>query len=129
MSGYFANIEQLTLANRNFRQVLFTGTQMQLVLMSLKPGEEIGMEVHHENDQFFRFEAGQGKVLIDGHEYSVSDGSVVVIPAGSEHNIINTSVTDSLQMYTIYAPAHHPDGTIHQTKEEAAAAEEAEHHH
>jgi len=128
MTGYSANIEQLTLANTNFRQVLFTGTQMQLVLMSLKPSEEIGLEVHEENDQFFRFEAGQGRVIINSQEYSVTDGSVVVIPAGSQHNIINTSATESLQMYTIYAPAHHPDGTIHHTKAEAEAAEEAERH-
>lgn len=127
MSGYSANIEELTLANRYFRQVLFTGSKMQLVLMSLKPNEEIGLEVHNENDQFFRFEAGQGKVIIGDQEYSVTDGSVVVIPAGTQHNIINTSATESLQMYTIYAPAHHPDGTIHQTKAEAMAAEEAEH--
>lgn len=127
MIGYTANIEQLTLANTHFRQVLFTGSHMQLVLMSLKPSEEIGMEVHEENDQFFRFESGQGKVIIDGQEYSVSDGSVVIIPAGSQHNIINTSTTDSLQMYTIYAPPHHPDGTIHHTKNDALAAEAAEH--
>lgn len=86
------------------------------------------MEVHHDNDQFFRFEKGQGKVVIDDQEFVVADGSVVVIPAGSQHNIINTSTTELLQMYTIYAPAHHPDGTVHRTKADAMTAEEAEHH-
>ena len=94
--------------------------------MALQPSEDIGSEVHPDNDQFFRFEAGEGKVIIDGQEYEVKDGDSVVVPAGAEHNIINTSSTELLKMYTIYSPSHHPDGTIHQTKAEAMAAEEEE---
>lgn len=123
MKGYKNNIEKLTTENKNFRQVLYSGKHSQLVLMSLKPGEEIGMEVHPENDQFFRFEAGQGKVLIDGHEYDVADGDAVVIPSGAEHNVVNVSETEDLKMYTIYSPAHHKDGIIRATKEEALANE------
>lgn len=121
-----SNIEQLTLENANFRKVIFTGEHSQLVLMSLKPNEEIGLETHQNVDQFFRFEQGTGKVIIDGEESNVQDGSAVIIPAGSEHNIINTSDSEELKLYTIYSPANHPDGTIHATKEEAEAAE-AEH--
>ena len=124
MKGYNANIEQLTLENSNFRKVLYTLKGMQLVLMSLKPGEEIGAEVHPENDQFFRFESGKWKVLIDESVYEVEDGSVIIVPKGSNHNVINTSDTEELKMYTIYTPAHHKDGVIHATK---AVAEEAEH--
>ncbi|MBB1543804.1 cupin domain-containing protein [Candidatus Gracilibacteria bacterium] len=124
MKGFNANIEQLTLENNNFRKVLYTLQGMQLVLMSLKPGEEIGAEVHPENDQFFRFESGKGKVLIDESVYEVEDGSVIIVPKGSNHNVINTSDTEELKMYTIYTPAHHKDGVIHATK---AIAEEAEH--
>jgi mannose-6-phosphate isomerase-like protein (cupin superfamily) len=105
MKGFVNNIEQATLANNNFRQVLYTGKHSQLVLMSLKPNEEIGMEVHNDNDQFFRFEKGQGKVIIDGNEYQVSDGSAVVVPAGAQHNIINVSTDQDLKLYTIYSPA------------------------
>ncbi|MDD2537191.1 MAG: cupin domain-containing protein [Candidatus Absconditabacteria bacterium] len=123
MKGFFANIEQDTLENQNFRKVEYTGKQMQLVTMSLLPKEEIGTEIHHENDQFFRFEAGEGKVLVDGTEYLVSDGSAVIIPAGAEHNVINTSSTEPLKMYTLYAPSHHKNGVIHATK---AIAEQAE---
>jgi len=123
MKGYFGNIEQDTLANNFFRRVVFTGPKSQLVLMSLLPSEEIGTEIHPDNDQFFRFEKGVGKVIIDGAEYDVTDGNAVVIPAGAEHNIINTSTIEPLKMYTIYSPAHHPDGTIHKTKAEALAAE------
>ncbi len=123
-NGYHANIESLTIENENFRKVLYTGEHMQLVLMSLEPGEEIGLETHEENDQFFRFEAGQGKVLIDGNEYEVMDGDVIIVPAGSEHNVINMSEDEDLKMYTIYSPAHHMDGTIHQTKDEALADNE-----
>ena len=126
MAGYSVALEEKTIANSSFRQVLFTGTHMQLVAMSLKPGEDIGMEVHTV-DQFFRFEKGQGKVIIDGQETSVSDGSAVIVPAGSQHNIVNTSSSDDLKLYTIYAPPQHPDGTVHQTKAEAMAAEEEEH--
>ena len=91
--------------------------------MSLKPNEEIGMEVHSDNDQFFRFEQGQGKCIIDGNEYDLSDGTAIVVPAGAEHNIINTSDSEELKMYTIYSPAHHKDGIVRATKEEAEANE------
>jgi hypothetical protein len=123
MKGYNANIEQLTLENNNFRKVLYTTNGLQLVLMTLKPGEEIGAEIHPENDQFFRFESGKGKVMIDENFYEVEDGSVVIIPKGANHNVINTSDTEALKMYTIYTPAHHKDGVIHETK---AIAEQAE---
>jgi mannose-6-phosphate isomerase-like protein (cupin superfamily) len=121
MKGFNANIEKETLENANFRKVLYTGKHSQLVLMSLKPGEEIGMEVHNENDQFFRFEKGVGKVIIDGNEYEVTDGSVIVVPTGAEHNVINVSDTEELKLYTIYSPAHHKDGVIRLTKAEAMA--------
>lgn len=120
MHGYKNNIESLTEANNNFRQVLYTAKHSQLVLMSLSPKEDIGMEVHKESDQFFRFEQGQGKVEIDGNEYVVAAGDAVIVPAGAEHNIINTSETEPLQMYTLYSPPHHRDGVIHVTKEDAA---------
>ncbi len=122
MKGYYGNIEELTLANNNFRQVLYTAKHCQLVLMALPVGGEIGAEVHEENDQFFRFEAGQGKVLIDGNEYLVSDGSAIIVPAGAEHNVINTGDTP-LKLYTIYSPAHHKDGIVRATREEAEANE------
>lgn len=119
MKGYTTNIEKGTLENNNFRKVLYTGKHSQLVLMSLAPKEEIGMEVHEENDQFFRFEKGQGKCIIDGNEYDLGDGVAIVVPAGAQHNIINTSDTEELKLYTIYSPAHHKDGIIRTTKEEA----------
>lgn len=125
MPGYSINVEEATLANDLFRKVLFTGSHSQLVLMTLQPNEEIGSEVHLDNDQFFRFESGEGKVIIDGKEYAVSDGFAVVVVAGSEHNVINTSSTKPLKLYTIYSPAHHPDGTVHATKAIAMAAERA----
>lgn len=121
MKGFNTNIEKDTLANDNFRKVLYTAKHSQLVLMSLKPNEEIGMEVHPDNDQFFRFEKGAGKAIIDGNEYELSDGSVIIVPAGAEHNIINTSDSDDLKLYTIYSPAHHKDGIVRKTKEEAEA--------
>jgi len=121
MKGYVVNIEKETLANENFRKVLYTANHSQLVLMSLQPKEEIGMEVHPDNDQFFRFEKGQGKCIIDGNEYELSDGVAVVVPAGAEHNIINTSEQDELKLYTIYSPAHHQDGVVRATKKEAEA--------
>lgn len=124
MKGYKNNIEGLILANENFRQVLYTGKHSQLVAMSLKPNEEIGTEIHAENDQFFRFEAGEGKVLIDGNEYIVADGDAVVVPAGSVHNVINTSSEVALKLYTIYSPPHHEDGTVHATKEDALGDDE-----
>jgi mannose-6-phosphate isomerase-like protein (cupin superfamily) len=123
MKGFFTNIEKETLENENFRKVLYTAKHSQLVLMSLRPNEEIGMEVHPDNDQFFRFEKGEGKVIIDGNEYLVSDGSAIVVPAGAEHNVINTSSTEPLKLYTIYSPAHHKDGIVRVTKEEAEANE------
>lgn len=119
MKGYRLNIEDATIDNQNFRRVLYTGKQTQLVLMSLAPQEEIGLETHTENDQFFRFEAGSGKCIIDDTEYIVSDGIAVVVPAGAQHNIINTSSTERLQFYTLYSPPHHQDGLQHQTKVEA----------
>lgn len=121
MKGFNANIEKETLANENFRKVLYTGHHSQLVLMSLKPGEEIGMEVHEDNDQFFRFEAGEGKVFIDGNEYVVGDGLAIIVPSGAEHNVVNTSATEDLKLYTIYSPAHHQDGVVRATKAEAEA--------
>lgn len=121
MKGFFGNIEQMTLENNNFRKVLYTGKHSQLVLMSLKPKEEIGMEVHEDNDQFFRFEKGTGKCIIDGNEYELIDGVAIVVPAGAQHNIINTSETDDLDLYTIYSPAHHKDGIVRATREEAEA--------
>ncbi len=124
MKGYNTNIEKDTRENTNFRKVLYTAAHSQLVLMSLKPLEEIGLETHPDNDQFFRFEAGQGKVSIDGNEYAVSDGAAVIIPAGAVHNVINSSETEDLKMYTIYSPAHHKDGTIHATKADAVHDDE-----
>jgi mannose-6-phosphate isomerase-like protein (cupin superfamily) len=123
MKGFSTNIEEATLENTNFRKVLYTSKHSQLVLMSLKPGEDIGMEVHEENDQFFRFEKGQGKCIIDGNEYDVGDGVAVVVPTGAKHNIINTSKTDYLKLYTIYSPPHHKNGIMRATKEEAEANE------
>ena len=121
MKGFNGNIEELTLQNDNFRKVLYTHTHSQLVLMSLQPNEDIGLEVHEDNDQFFRFESGQGRVVIDGNECEVADGSAIVVPSGSEHNVINTSAGEALKMYTIYSPAHHKDGVVRATKAEAEA--------
>lgn len=123
MKGHVNNIEKDTLENNNFRQVLYTAKHSQLVLMSLKPREEIGMEVHPDNDQFFRFEKGSAKVIIDGNEYEISDGFAVVVPAGAQHNVVNTSDNEELKLYTIYSPAHHKDGIIRNTKAEAEANE------
>ena len=127
MTGFVDNIEEKTLANPYFRQVLFTGTYCQLVVMNLKPNEEIGMEVHPQVDQFFRFESGEGKAIINGEEHPVGEGTAVIVPAGAEHNIINTSGEKELKLYTLYSPPNHPAGTIHQTKAEAMAAEAAHH--
>ena len=117
--GYKDNIEKLTIENNDFRHVLYTGEHCQLVLMSLLPNEEIGMEVHPDNDQFFRFEKGPGKVVINETEYEVKDGDAVVIPCGSNHNVI--AGVDGLKLYTIYSPAHHQDGVVRATKAEAEA--------
>lgn len=119
--GYKGNIEELTIQNDNFREVLYTGEHCQLVLMSLLPGEEIGMEVHPDNDQFFRFEKGNGKVIINEIEYEVKDGDAVIVPCGSNHNVI--AGIDGLKMYTIYSPAHHKDGIKRMTKNEAESNE------
>ncbi len=122
-NGYKADIEKLTKENTNFRKVLYTGEQSQLVLMSLLPGEDIGSEVHPDNDQFFRFDEGTGKAVINGTEYEVSDGDAVVVPKGAEHNVINTG-EGSLKFYTIYMPPHHKDGIVRNTKADATANEE-----
>lgn len=123
MTGYHTDIETETLNNTNFRKVLFTGTHSQLVLMNLLPSEDIGMEVHANVDQFFRFEAGEGKAILNGEEIVFKANDVVIVPAGTNHNIINTSATEPLKLYTIYSPANHPDGTVHATKAEAMADE------
>lgn len=125
MSGFSTNLEKATLENNYFRKVIFTAPHSQLVLMCLQTSEDIGMETHDENDQFFRVEKGQGKAVIGGEEFDLEDGSCVVIPAGTEHNIINVSDTEQLKLYTIYSPAHHPDGRLNVTKAEAIAEEEA----
>lgn len=127
MNSYVGDIENLTEENSNFRQVLFTGKYCQLVVMNLKPGEDIGMEVHPDVDQFFRFEAGEGKVIINGEESMVKDGTAVIVPAGAEHNVINSSDSKELKLYTIYSPPNHPDGTVHVDHAEAMEAEKAEH--
>jgi mannose-6-phosphate isomerase-like protein (cupin superfamily) len=115
MAGYVINIEKATMQNDNFRKVLNTAKHSQLVVMSLRPGEEIGMEVH-DLDQFIRFESGRGKVILDGKEYEVEDDWAVVIPAGVEHNVINTSDSEKMKLYSIYSPPEHPEGTVHPTK-------------
>ena len=114
--GYKINIETETVANTDFRRVLYTGEKSQLVLMTLQPGEEIGLEVHEENDQFFRFESGTGKVVINEETYEVGDGDAVVVPAGAQHNVVNLSDSETLNLYTLYSPAHHEDQTVHTTK-------------
>jgi mannose-6-phosphate isomerase-like protein (cupin superfamily) len=127
MAGYYTKIEEETEKNNNFRKVLFTGKHSQLVVMSLKPGEEIGMEVHDNVDQFFRIEEGEAKFIVNGEETVVSEDEAFIVPAGSEHNVINTGSED-LKLYTIYSPANHPDGTVHKDKKEAEEYEK-EHHH
>jgi mannose-6-phosphate isomerase-like protein (cupin superfamily) len=124
MKGYVNNIESETLNNENFRKVVYTAKHSQLVVMSLKPGEEIGMEVHPDTDQFFRIDSGKAKIVIDGNEYNVQDGFAAVVPAGSQHNVINTSNTNHLKLYTLYCPAHHRNGVVHATKEQAMADKE-----
>jgi len=123
MKGFKSNIEKDTLENKKFRKVLYTGKHLQLVLMSLKVGEDIGSEIHTGNDQFFRFESGSGKCVIDGNEYKVKDGDVIVVPAGARHNVINEG-TNELKMYTLYGPPNHQDGTIRNTKEDAEKMDE-----
>ena len=118
MNGYVSNIEQDTLENEDYRRVLFTGPNMQLVLMTLRPGEEIGLEKHEEHDQFIRVEAGSGTAILGGTKHELSDGVAVVIPAGTEHNIINTSKSEPMRLYTLYSPPEHADGTVHRTKKD-----------
>jgi mannose-6-phosphate isomerase-like protein (cupin superfamily) len=127
MSGYSINIETKTLENGFFRQVLYTAPHSQLVVMTLQVGEDIGQETHHDRDQFFRVESGDGEAILDGERHQLTDGIALVIPAGTQHNVLNTSTTKPLKMYTIYSPAEHPDGTINRTKQDAI--EYAKHHH
>lgn len=121
--GYTINIEKETLENTDFRRVLYTSSRTQLVLMALKPGEDIGLETHPDNYQFFRIESGDGECLINETLYKISDGHALIVPAGAKHNITNTSETESLTMYTLYSPAHHQDGIVRATKEGAEANE------
>jgi len=125
MHGYVTNIERDTLANDDYRRVLYTGPNTQLVLMTLQPGDEIGQEIHEEHDQFIRVEAGTGVVLLNGERHTLSDGSAVVIPAGVEHNVFNMSDDAPLRLYTLYSPPEHPDGTVQHTKADEAAAKSA----
>jgi len=124
MKGFYGNIEEQTLENEDFRRVLYTSKHSQLVLMSIAPDSEIGLETH-KNDQFFRFEQGRGSVLIDGHRYSVGDGDAIVVPAGAEHNVVNISDTQALKFYTIYSPPHHKDGVVNATKADAESNDPA----
>ncbi len=119
MSGFSINIEKKTLGNDKFREVLYTAPNSQLVIMTLQAGEEIGLERHEGHDQFIRVEAGSGVAILDGERHALEDGVAVVIPAGTEHNVLNTSATEPLRLYTIYTPPEHPDGTVHATKAEA----------
>ena len=129
MTGYVGSIEKQTLENTYFRQVLFTAQHAQLVVMCLQPGEEIGDEGHPKVDQFFRIEQGKAKFIFnEKEEHLVHDGDAVVVPAGTYHNVVNTSKTAMLKLYTIYSPPNHPYGTVHKTKAEAEAAELVEHH-
>jgi mannose-6-phosphate isomerase-like protein (cupin superfamily) len=128
VSGYVTDIEEKTLQNTYFREVLFTAPHLQLVVMSLQPGEEIGLETHHDIDQFLRVEAGEGKAYLNGEEHPLKDGSVVVVPSGTEHNVVNTSATEPLKLYTLYSPPEHPDGTLHKTRADALADEHDQPH-
>jgi mannose-6-phosphate isomerase-like protein (cupin superfamily) len=123
LKGFISNIEEATVSNNNFRKVLYTGKNSQLVLMSLNPGEDIGEEVHKDTDQFFRVDAGSGEVIINGKRTEIKNGSAIVIPQGAKHNVINTGKED-LKLYSIYSPPHHADGTIHKTKKEAEKDDE-----
>ena len=129
MTSFVGKLEALTLKNKYFRKVLYTGEHSQLVLMCLQPGEDIGNEVHKKVDQFFRIEEGDVKFVFDGKEtHTVHAGDAVIVPAGTYHNVINISKTNPLKLYTVYSPPNHPDGTIHKTKAEAEEAEKAKHH-
>jgi mannose-6-phosphate isomerase-like protein (cupin superfamily) len=118
MTGYVTNIEKDALSNQDYRRVLYTGRNTQLVLMTLQPGEEIGSEIHADHDQFIRVESGSGTVIMDGEQHSIADGEAVVIPAGVEHNVVNTASDTPLRLYTLYSPPEHPEGTVHHTKAE-----------
>ena len=119
MKGYIGNIEKKTIENENYREVLFTGPKLQLVVMALEPGDEIGEEIHADHDQFIRFEAGEGEVILDGEPSPVGDGDAIVIPAGTKHNVVNTSTDTKLKLYTIYAPPEHAPGTVHPRKRDS----------
>lgn len=119
--GYVTNLERATIENEDYRRVLFTAEHMQLVLMTLQPGEKIGLEVHKDGDQFFRVEAGTGTVSMNGKVTEIGAGSAFVVPAGVEHNVVNTGTTP-LKLYTVYCPPRHPPGTVQRTKREAEAA-------
>ena len=123
MTGFVADIEELTEENSDFRRVLYTGTNLQLVLMAIQPGEEIGEETHEDRDQFFRVEKGKGEVWIDGRRSRIKSDDAIVVPAGARHNIVNTG-EKPLRLYTLYAPPEHRDGTVHKTKADADAADE-----
>ena len=123
MQGFVADIEKLTVENTDFRRVLYTGKYLQLVLMTLQPGEEIGAEVHEDHDQFFRIESGSGEVRIDGKATPVKDDDAVIVPAGARHNVVNTG-DKPLMLYTLYGPPEHRDGVVHKTKAEADASDE-----
>lgn len=127
MAGFSVNIEAKTKQNPHYREVLYTAPHSQLVVMTLQPGEEIGTETHAEGDQFIRVESGEGEAIVGGERHRLSDGVAVVIPAGAEHNVVNTSTTEPLRLYTIYSPPEHPHGTIHRTKKEAEQYERARH--
>lgn len=118
MNGYTTNIEEDTLENEDYRRVLYTGEHTQLVLMTLPPGEEIGLETHGEHDQFIRVEEGSAQVVLDEEAVSLGDDDIVIIPAGVEHNVTNTSDESDLKLYTLYSPPEHPDGTVHETKQD-----------
>jgi len=124
MKGYVVALEKETRKNSDFRRVLYTGKHSQLVLMNIRPGDEIGEETHVDVDQFFRFEGGEGKVIIDGVEHRVKDGDGVIVPAGARHNVVNTSKRANLKLYTIYSPPEHQDGVVRHTRKEAMASEE-----
>lgn len=127
MSGFSVNIEDKTLQNPNFRHVLYTTPRSQLVIMTLQPGEDIGLEKHEGHDQFIRVEAGYGEAILDGELHMLEDGVALVIPAGTEHNVINTSPSEKMRLYTLYTPPEHPDGIIHETKAEADEYEKKHH--
>jgi mannose-6-phosphate isomerase-like protein (cupin superfamily) len=127
MSGYSVNIEGKTKSNTNFREVLYTAPHSQLVAMTLQPGEEIGLERHEHGDQFIRVEEGQGEAILDGERHTLNPGTALIVPAGAEHNVINTSATVPLRLYTVYSPPAHPDGTVNKTKNDAEEYERARH--